>query len=206
MATGDALVVGAAGSLIDWSRGGVIAVVFPKTKSASYDAAVNLARQADQYAEQTLGTSLFHLAGFGRSREQVARALAVVRYLRSVKGFQIYAGGSALQEASRVEDVLQCYLEASGCTDPRAHCVVVVDEATLHAVGGGVRVGAMLDRAWHDVLSSATKHRAFPCRHLLHRNFRFQPGHPSSEIDQLQAAAVREGCDWCPNLNTKGCE
>lgn len=41
---------------------------------------------------------------------------------------------------------------------------------------------------------------ALPCRYLRFRDFRFQPNHPSTEAAQIKAAAVREGCDWCPSL------
>jgi hypothetical protein len=37
----------------------------------------------------------------------------------------------------------------------------------------------------------------FPCSLLLDR-FRIQIDHPATPQDQIQAAAVTEGCDWCP--------
>lgn len=44
----------------------------------------------------------------------------------------------------------------------------------------------------------------FPCRLLYQRGFRPVPSHPSPIGAQIYAAAVREGCDWCPHLGISG--
>ena len=41
-------------------------------------------------------------------------------------------------------------------------------------------------------------HYLFPCSYLLEFGFRFQTAHPASPEDQIQAAAVKAGCAWCP--------
>lgn len=183
-----------------------IAVVFSKSRGAGYDAAVNFARQAARYEENQVGSSLFHFAAFGRSREQAALALALVRNLRGVKGLQVLAGGKLLQESHRVEAVLSCYLDSSSLDDPRAHCVEMVNKSHLQErflsgiaapkVSIGLDFVSLDGEVAHEVIP-------FPCRYLRARNFKFQPGHPSAEADQLRAAAVREGCDWCPNFNVE---
>ncbi len=43
----------------------------------------------------------------------------------------------------------------------------------------------------------------FPCSFLKPR-FRFQTDHPASPQDQIQAAAVKEGCAWCPYFDPAG--
>ena len=199
-----------ASTLVDWSSLGSLAVMFPKTRSAAYDAAVSAAQKADLYTEQQVGKSLFHLAGFGRAREQVSLALMVIRHMRGIKGFQACGRGAEVMDRFQIEKVLTCYIQAAGCADARAHCHVVVDERTLFAVGGGVcdslystihvsigRSGTPKGLEWVTSIGQ----RTFPCRYLLTRNFRLQPDHPSSEADQIQAGAAREGCDWCPNFN-----
>lgn len=190
--------------LIRASLEGSIATVFPKSRGSGYDAAVNFARQAARYEEVEIGKTLFHFAAFGRTREQAALALTLVRNLRGTKGLQLVAGGKLTQDAFRTEAVLQCYLEASGLPDHRAHCVQIVHETHLVERYLSGRTSSSIDVA--DVMRSAFerddepggKVYEFPCRHLLARGFKFQPGHPSSETDQLLSAAVREGCDWCP--------
>jgi hypothetical protein len=39
----------------------------------------------------------------------------------------------------------------------------------------------------------------FPCKHLV-TWFQFQKGHPSSTVNQIQAAGVEFGCNLCPNF------
>lgn len=179
-----------------------LVVIFPKTRSASYAAAVNLAQQAVLYSETDVGGALFHVAGFSADKDQAARALSLVRFMHSIKGFQIYAGGKQLQDWPRVETVLACYLEASACKDPRAHCQMVVHAEHLveRYYSSRPSGGVSLDLDWMKSNAVDGGVVVFPCRYLLSRNFRFQVGHPSSLEDQMQAGAVREGCDWCPNF------
>lgn len=189
--------------IIKASLTGSVAVVFSKTRGSGYDAGVNFAKQAEKYDEATIGSTLFHFAVFGRTREQAALALALIRNMRSTKGLQVIAGGRMLQDWPRVETILTCYLNASALQNPKAHCVEMVNEAHLveRFLSGDGRSYISLDL---DFLRP-TKEKSgrvvpFPCRYLRSRNFTFQPGHPASESDQLRAAAVREGCDWCPNF------
>lgn len=160
-----------ASRLLHWSAQGSVAVMFPRTRSAAYDAAVSVARQAEHYAEQQLGASLFHFAGFGRSRAQAQLAYLVIHNMRAVKGFQAFGRGAQVVEWSRAERVLQCYIQACGCDNPAAHCLVMTGDQ---------------------------QQDPFPCRWLHSYGFRPQAGHPASLPEQIQAAAVRQGCDWCP--------
>ena len=173
----------------------VVAVSFPKSRSAAYSAALNIAQQADKYGETEMHGTLFHYAAFGRSREQVARALAIARYLDGIKAVQFYAGGKLILERHRIESVLTCYLEACACTDHQAHCSKVISNPfQINSTDNGI---VSLDL---DELRSPAGY-LFPCAFLLQWG---GPGlnkaHPSSPEDQIQAMAVRKGCDWCPNL------
>jgi hypothetical protein len=165
----------------------VVAILFPKSRSAGYAASLNLALQAEKYGEAEIGGTLFHYAAFGRSREQVALALAVARYLDGVKAVQFYAGGKMILERLRVESVLTCYLEAGACNDHLAHCNKVV----TNPFGGAIS---------NDDRGSPGGY-LFPCSFLLQwGNPSLQRQHPSSLKNQIQAMAVRNGCDWCPNF------
>lgn len=172
----------------------VVAVSFPKSRSAAYAAAVNVAQQADKYGEAEMNGTLFHYAAFGRSREQVARALALTRYLDGIKAVQFYAGGKLILERPRIESVLTCYLEACACNDHRAHCNEVVSDPFRRSIDNHVDFSLQLDvKPWD--------HYLFPCRFLLQWGTpTMPPEHPSSPSDQIQAMAVRKGCDWCPNF------
>jgi hypothetical protein len=195
-------------ALIDWSTRGSLAVMFPRTRSAAYDAAASAARNAALYTEQQVGKSLFHLAGFGRTREQASLALLVVRHMRSIRGFQAFGRGAEMLDRFQIEKVLVCYVQACGCTDPRAHCHVVIEglPSAIHvrapAYGATMaEIFPQLDRQ-HPPPAVAGGAATFPCRYLYDRGGRAHPGHPSTHADQIQAAAVRSGCDWCPNFTT----
>lgn len=173
----------------------VIAVSFPKSRSAGYSAAVNIAQQADKYAEADMNGTLFHFAAFGHSREQVAFALSAIRYLEGIKAVQCYAGGKLVLERYRVESVLTCYLEACACKDHRAHCNKVVTNPFNGPVLDNGRVDLDFDG------SGSVGGYLFPCAFLLQwGNPGIQHGHPASPQDQIQAMAVNKGCDWCPNF------
>lgn len=191
--------------IIKASLTGSVAVVFSKTRGSGYDAGVNFAKQAEKYDETTIGSTLFHFAVFGRTREQAAIALALIRNMRSVKSLQIIAGGKLLQESSNTEAVLSCYLDSAALDDPRAHCVEMIHDSHLVdrflSSPDSSSLVVSLDIEFLRRSNRTERLVAFPCRYLRwQRGFKFQPGHPSSPKAQLQAASVRCGCDWCPNF------
>jgi hypothetical protein len=172
----------------------VLAVSFPKSKAAGYAPALNLAQQADKYEEVELSGSLFHYAVFGRSKEQVGRALALTRYLQGVKATQFYARGQLILERNRIEDVLSCFMEANACNDHRAHCNKVITDPFIRAEASGLSfdLGDMRPTASY----------LLPCAFLTRYGaVALHNKHPASPEDQLQARAVKLGCDWCPNFN-----
>lgn len=173
----------------------VVAVSFPKSRSAGYAAAVNIAQQAEKYGESEIGGTLFHYAAFGRSREQVALSLSATRYLEGIKAVQFYAGGKLIIERMRTESVLACFLEACACNDHRAHCNKVVSNPFWMEAADDSAVTLDLD----DIRSTAGY--LFPCAFLLQWGASgMHSRHPASPEDQIQSMAVRKGCDWCPNF------
>jgi hypothetical protein len=185
--------------IVEQSTRHAIAVSFPASRSAAYPSAVAIAKGAPHYTEGDVGGRVMHFAAFTGTRDGMRQAQALIQTMRGYKGLLIYAGGS-LQQWARTLHVLRCYVDSTACADSRAHCAISVHKQsiTFHGAGSGV----------FDITPDFLQTRAqgnaylFPCR-LLANNFlfKFQPGHPSSEEDQIQAAAVREGCSWCPNFN-----
>ncbi len=95
--------------------------------------------------------------------------------------------------------MLECYLQASACNDRTAHCHTVIDdpydeEVAADPEGFTVRFARNASRFSKRV---EVDRYLFPCSFLQPR-FRFQPDHPASPGDQIQAASVKEGCTWCP--------
>jgi hypothetical protein len=185
----------------------LMAVSFPKSRAASYQASVNIAKQAMLYSEMEIGGETFHHAVFGRDAEDASRAYSLVKYLTSLKGVQIFAGGKIIQNPVRVGSVLSCYLEAIACNDWRAHCFQVIDSPYK-------RTKEEMDEAFQDALdinkmpNGTTRPRVkylFPCSFI----YRFErllitTDHPSSPENQIQARAIEHGCDWCPQFDQNG--
>ena len=192
--------------LVEWASSGLLAASFPHSRAAGYLPALNVARQAQHYGELQIGKQTLHLAGFGRSRQQAALALIVVRYLRSGKGVQLYAGGSLIVEWSRAEAVLHCYLESCATPDHRAHCHVVASARQVYGHNGIQAQGWRPSEAMPAGLEwlSQIDDKAMPCRFMLRWGFRLHPALPVSEAEQIHAGAVRAHCDWCPNFNPGG--
>ncbi len=110
------------------SRTGLLAVSFAKSASDAYPLAVNVAQGAARYAEVEIGTQCVHLVAFAKTPEDAARALALLHYVAGWKSAQVFAAGRLVANAYSVAEVLECYLQASACTDRSAHCQTVIDD------------------------------------------------------------------------------
>ena len=198
-------------SLITWSLSGALACRFPASRSQAYPSALAVAKSAQHYAETGQGKALLHWCGFGRTRDQLARALSVVHATYTIKGFELYAGGQLLAECHKAMHVLRCALQAEASEDPRAHCVVMMPprfvglpgkrhlpDARLLSFAPAPTLEQLMTNPHAD---SEDPPYPFPCRYMADRQFKFQASHPSSLADQLRAGAVRAGCDWCPNFS-----
>lgn len=100
----------------------LVAISFVRSSAMTYQPAVEIARQAMQYDELSIGRSLVHCAVFGRSKDEAARAYSCLRYVARQKGTTCYAGGQIVQNKNFVSSTLQCYLNACACSDPAAYC------------------------------------------------------------------------------------
>jgi len=163
----------------------MVSVLFPLSSSASYPAALAVARGASRYAEGTVGRRVVHLAEFSHSPSQAGVAVALLRYVASWRGVQVFVAGrpvgAAFGSLENVERVLRCYTEAGACNDRRAHCMSF--EANPYT----------------DPVPSDPDPVLFPCRHVLRVYPRpLSVDHPASIADQAQARAVDAGCEWCP--------
>ena len=186
------------GSSVDLIRDSieyVVAVVFPKSRSSGYSAALNIARQACKFDDANINGALFHCAVFGKSPDQIALALAIVRYLAGLKGTEFYARGKIIIERHRIESVLSCYTSACACEDSRSHCNSVVPDPFLKQEFKGLSFDLMDDMA-------PRSEYLMPCTFLTkYGAVKMHIKHPSSPQNQLQALGIKYGCEWCPNFN-----
>lgn len=188
--------------LIKESAEHLLAVSFSKTTSKNYPLAVNISTSAIKYSEAIIGKTLTHYAVFGKNSDQAAIALTLLNMVQVWKDTTIFAGGKKLQSYVRMHDVLNCYLEASGCNDYRAHCYHIMnDPYSKYPYAFAMSMSIKLSfEAEPDPDPIFVDRYMFPCKLLFHR-FKFETDHPSSPIDQIQAGAVSNGCDVCPKFD-----
>ncbi len=182
----------------------LLVVSFPKSTSKSYPLAVNIAKGANYYDEIIVGNKPVHFVVFGKTREEAGRAQALMNYVSGWKGVQIYSGGKIIQNIWEATMVIGCYLEASACKDWRAHCHIVIDDpyAEIPTTGGLSFAIRINDKPSMPKQAIELGRYIFPCSYLK-PYVNFQKEHPSSQEDQIQAAAVEKGCDWCPLFDPK---
>jgi hypothetical protein len=160
-------------SLVPMPTGLLLAVTFTQSKSQNYPIAVALAQGAEFYqAEEVEGTKI-HFVGFGRTKEEAVRARALLRLAGSWKGTQVFGGGRVMQSAYNSDELLNCYITAASFQDHLAHC-------------------------W--VHHNAHPDWVHPCRLLATREILDRKSSIPPE-EQVKAAALRRGVDWCPFLN-----
>ena len=178
-----------------------IVMIFPKNRSALYQAAVSLARLANSYAESGSEGSIYHYAAFDLSRHQAQIALSVMRYMLDISGFQLFIRGKLVAAPSNSAKALACYLDALECADSRAHCHAV---ATEDHIFEGTRPENPFSLSLDSITAPVTGQNQmyiFPCRLLFNDHFKIYRQHPSTEQNQIQAGAIQRGCDFCPLFN-----
>ena len=179
----------------------LLVIVFPKSSSKNFPLALNIAEGAEQFGVAEINRKPIYFVCFGNSQADAGRAIALLDYVRTWKGVQIFSRGRLLQSSYSVEQVLNSFLEAQSCRDPTAHCHSVIDDPFSEEIEEkGLSLSIQVVERPPIKYEIEIKRFSFPCKFLLHR-FRFQKEHPATAQDQIQAAAVSQGCDWCPNFN-----
>lgn len=160
---------------------GLMVVAFSKSNSPSYLRSVELARTATAYAETDDDGKPRHFAGFDMTPAGISAALYLMQLCRGIKGYNIFVDGVSFHDTFMAEWAMKCYAESGRCRDTRAHC------------------NKIMPSIYADVQGSHGLY-LIPCAHIAHR-IKLYKSHPSSPQDQIQAEAVRQSCDWCPNLH-----
>jgi hypothetical protein len=183
----------------------LMVVVFQKSSAQAYPVAVNVAKGASYYNEIFIDKKLLHIVTFAKTKADAGRAQAIINYITGWKGVQIFAGGKVVQNTWEIKRLLECYLIANSCTDWKAHCFKIIDDPlTKIPEDRSMSFTIRVQQEKPSFLKTAVEinRYIFPCS-FLHGLFRFQVDHPSSPVDQIQAGAVKSGCDWCPFFDAK---
>ena len=179
-----------------------LVVAFPKSRSVNYAASVHFAKQANLYEEREIAGKLYHFSAFGQDRSQASIALSVTNLLLKIKGTSFYAGGKLIAAPYRIQSVLTCYLESCGANDYRAHCHKVINDPFQSHSQPEERFSMSMMDFLRGPSQAPAVQCIFPCRYLAsYSGTGLSSQHPSSQVDQIQAAAVRHGCDWCPSFH-----
>jgi hypothetical protein len=181
----------------------LVAISFPKSSSQVYPLAVNIAKGAAYYDELIIDKKIVHLVVFSKTREDAGRAIALINYIKDWKATQIFAGGKLIRNSWKTVEIIECFLEACACKDWTAHCHYIVDNPFIEKNEDEGRLSFSVDfqeGVRPPKIANEIDRYIFPCE-FLWRSFDFQPDHPAKPQDQIQAAAVKVGCDWCPNFN-----
>ncbi len=178
----------------------LLSVIFGKTSSSSYPLALDLARGAPSYDEGMIEGKLFHVAHFAKDREGAQRAYLLLNHAAKWSSFEVYARGRPIHSTFDIFGVLQCYLEALACSDFRAHCLCVIEDNLEEKSRPLLSIEFFPKKITPpDPIIRLVNRFSFPCSRLLRNfSFRFQPGHPASKPDQIQAEAVKKNIDICP--------
>ncbi len=178
----------------------LLSVIFGKTNSPSYPLALEFARGASSYDEGMIEGRLFHVAHFRKDREGAQRAYLLLNHAAKWSSFEVYARGRPIHSAFDVFGVLQCYLEALACSDFRAHCLCMIEDKPEKESRPLLSIEFFPKKIEPPApIIRLVNRSSFPCSRLLRNfSFRFQPGHPASRPDQIQAEAVKKNIDICP--------
>lgn len=178
------------------SKGQLLAMVFGKTSSPYYTMALAVARGALHYKEQPLGKSVIHTCVFGKSSEQAARAIAMLRYVENWSTTQLFVGGRPyIGSMYQLIDTLNCYQMACQCNDASAHCLKIVSNPFERENLTRIEIPLF------DTGSTPKPVRiAVPCSKIADQ-LRLVKEHPSTWSDQFQALSIKATVDWCPKLD-----
>jgi hypothetical protein len=180
----------------------LLVVVFSKSTSKNFPLVLAVCGNLDRFWTIDVGGKEAYFARFDKSQIDAARAVVLLGYIGGWKGVQIFSQGKLLNNTYEVEMVLECYTESGSCQNLSSHCHKVIDDPFSDEIVRDRSMGITIRVTENPVYKHEVEidRYLFPCKYLLSR-FRFQRDHPASPQDQIQAGAVEEGCNWCPNFN-----
>lgn len=186
------------------SKDNLIVVVFAKTNSPYFALVVNIAKGASAYVETKLDKTSLHTCVFGRSPEQAARAISLLRYVESWTTKQLFVAGRLVTgDVHSVMATLECYQSACHCTNPDANCLIVTDDIFMRdkqypiATMMTIRIAMPEDGEPPEENAVKATRYVMPCQRAF-RYDKIERNHPASWKDQVQAIAVQRDVDWCP--------
>ncbi|OHD24401.1 MAG: hypothetical protein A2Y38_03185 [Spirochaetes bacterium GWB1_59_5] len=156
--------------LITKHLGVFIAVSFPMSRGKRYPLALQLAMDADVYLEGGVGEELVHVAGYAHNVSSLQRAICLIEYASTIRACMV-SNGSSMWGPTRTLRVLRCYLSGGSCKTPYESPFRVFQMGAVPALLPCKLIDGYFIKNWHTT---------------------------GTITEQLQAAAVEAGCEWCP--------
>ena len=166
------------------AKGIFLLIVFSKSNSQSFAAAVNIAEGAD-FFEKSSDEKNF-ICGFKKSKRSLEKAHVLLKYISGWKSTNCFIGNKK-RPGWKTHLWIECYLTALDCENKKAHCYTATD-----VVGGGITVASCKLAVNHACFEYGSYDSA-----TLESKKQFIKMKVNFE-DQLQAWAVNTGCDICP--------
>jgi hypothetical protein len=180
----------------------LLVILFAKSSSPSYYLAVGLAKNAAVYNDVLVENKVVHFAAFAKNVEDANKAITIIDYLCKTKTLQVFCNGKIVNHINDIRSILDCYIKACSCNDIGAHCKCVIEDPFKEKALSSLYY---INLQRNEAKPIEIQRYVFPCTYLK-RFFRFQIDHPSSIEDQIQASAVENYCEWCPNLSPSSFE
>lgn len=170
----------------------LLTILFAKHRGRTYPQTVATAQQARVYREQGEGAALHDVATFARNAAQASAVAALLQLTVGLKGAVVFDGdGRLVPNKWTALQAVDCYRQASLRDDHRAYCQVVINDPFRQRGAFGVR----------DAHDGQADRRLLPCRRINAAYLAFDAHHPASASALIQAAAVWNGSQWCPNFD-----
>lgn len=181
----------------------LVLILFLRSRSEAFKAAIAIAQQADLFVERDLDSMRVFIAGFPQNHKGATQALDLINYARGWKGTHFYANGrmiiGEMEQAYHMESVIKCYTESCLAKDSRAHCHRTID-SPYFPVTARLQLEYIHPKFRHITAQSDDGTFIFPCKYML-QWWQAQANHPSTVRDQIQAEGVEKYCDVCPRFN-----
>lgn len=179
-----------------------VQVLFTKSSSKNYKAAISLAQKAAHYGEHEIDGALYHVAVFSRDPRQFMLANVLIDFVAEWKATIIVCGGRRLHNRYKFSQLAACIGAAAQCADPRAHCCEVVQRVYMEDPYAQISVMMLQIRMPGEIPVEEEPRKPVPgyvtpCR-LLRMTGSLSRHHPASPEAQIEALAKTDFIDVCP--------
>lgn len=185
---------------LELSKEWLIVTMFFQTTSINYKEAVSIAGGASFFRQIIVEGKQVNLVGFDKTKKDISKFMTLHPLIASWKSARLFAGGRPLSNTYYAHETIRCYLKSLSCRNYEAYCWQIVEHPSYkdNRPFTGFVITLKDPTAFQPPPPPPPPLFLRPCRRL--DCSRLSKYHPATLIDQLQAIAVDENVDWCPNF------